>query len=131
MKAICTPILVTLSAVSVSVVAQETPVTEVATHPEATEEAPPVVEIIERDETGKATRIRIESREYALCSDTVMDSCISPRAAGFDWGSQPLDHWPGQTATSLKQERASKAQASQELSEEAGDAEEAAPPQGQ
>ena len=84
------------------------------------EQAKPKVEVVERDQDGKATKVSVGDRIYSLCSDTVQDGCINPRSAGFDWGTQPLDYWPGQTATELRQER------------EAGQSEEEAdaPPQG-
>lgn len=98
MKAIYTPIVLGLACLSVPAVAQDA-------SGEETVEDKPQVRVIERDEKGKATRVSVNGREYALCSKSVQDSCISPRSAGFDWGNQPLDHWPGQTSTSLKQER--------------------------
>ena len=97
MRAICTPIGLAVLATGFPAMAQE---------PEAEpkEAAQPRVEVVARDDAGKATRVSVDGREYALCSDTVQDSCISPCSAGFDWGKVELDHWPGQTATSLKEQ---------------------------
>ncbi|WP_394728107.1 hypothetical protein [Altererythrobacter sp. GH1-8] len=97
MKAICTPIALLALSLSHAAFAQG----EIQAESEPVE---PSVEVIARDDTGKATRVSVNGREYALCSESVQDSCISPRSAGFDWGRVELDHWPGQTSTSLKQE---------------------------
>ena len=113
MKAICTFIAVSLITAGTAALAQDS-------EPAQVETATPKAEVIARDDNGKATRVAIEGREYALCSESVKDSCISPRAAGFDWGTQPLDHWPGRTATSLRKAREEGASASQDASENAG-----------
>ncbi len=64
-------------------------------------DAPPKAEVVERDEDGRATRIRVEGQEYAVCSDTQTDNCINPAAAGFDFGGVPIDYWPGQPASEI------------------------------
>ena len=100
MRAICTSIAAIALAAGHAALAQDTEAGDEA------EPAKPKVEVIARDDSGKATHVSVNGRENALCSEDVQDSCISPRSAGFDWGTQELDHWPGQTASSLKEQQA-------------------------
>ena len=41
--------------------------------------------------------------EYPICSKTVTDSCINPRAAGKKYGNVALEYWPGKPASELTQ----------------------------
>lgn len=59
----------------------------------------PKAEVITRDDNGRATRISVEGIEVDVCSAEVTDSCINPREAGLDFGSDPLDSWPGHPAS--------------------------------
>ena len=59
-------------------------------------------EVVERDARGRATKVSVDGKEYAVCTATVKDSCINPREAGLNFGNVPLDHWPGQTASSKR-----------------------------
>ncbi|XUU60239.1 hypothetical protein ACRAQ6_11795 [Erythrobacter sp. HA6-11] len=54
-------------------------------------------EVIERNDRGQATRIKIGDNEYDVCMSEDQDNCINPRAAGLDWGDRPLNYWPGET----------------------------------
>jgi hypothetical protein len=56
-------------------------------------------EIVERNDNGKATKVRIDGKVYEVCMSEKQDSCIQPRAAGLKWGDMPLRYWPGQTAS--------------------------------
>jgi len=58
-------------------------------------------EVVERDEAGHATKVKVGEQVYAVCTADMMDGCINPRAAGLDFGSTPLDHWPGAPASEL------------------------------
>lgn len=58
-------------------------------------------EIVERNEQGKATKVRIDGKVYDVCMKNDQDGCINPRAAGLDWGNRPLNYWPGQPASSM------------------------------
>ena len=71
--------------------------------PEPTpEQTKPKAEVIERNEKGQATRIRVDGQVYEVCRDGKTDGCINPRDAGLDFGSVPLDHWPGRPASEGK-----------------------------
>ena len=63
------------------------------------EQTKPKAEVIERNEKGQATRIRVDGQVYEVCRDGKTDGCINPRDAGLDFGSVPLDHWPGRPAS--------------------------------
>ena len=63
------------------------------------DEQKPKAEVVERDDKGRATRIRVEGQVYEVCLDGKTDGCINPREAGLDFGSVPLDHWPGKPAS--------------------------------
>jgi hypothetical protein len=58
--------------------------------------------VVDRDARGRATKVSVDGKEYAVCTATVKDSCINPREAGLNFGNVPLDHWPGQTGTSRR-----------------------------
>jgi len=40
-------------------------------------------------------------KEYPICSATITDGCIQPRAAGKNYGNRPLDYWPGKPASQM------------------------------
>jgi hypothetical protein len=75
----------------------------VAQAAEPAEEPAPVAEVLERDESGKATRIRVQGFEYAVCGEGQTDGCINPREAGLDFGGVPIDYWPGQPASRVEE----------------------------
>lgn len=58
-------------------------------------------EIVERNDRGVATKVRVEGKVYDVCMNAQQDSCINPRAAGLNWGNRPLTYWPGQPASSM------------------------------
>ena len=62
----------------------------------------PKAEVVERDAAGRAIKISVEGRVYEVCRDGKTDGCINPRDAGLDFGSVPLDHWPGRSASEGK-----------------------------
>ena len=68
----------------------------------APEPPKPKAEVIERNDKGQATRIRVDGQVYEVCRDGKTDGCINPRDAGLDFGSVPLDHWPGRPASEGK-----------------------------
>jgi hypothetical protein len=59
----------------------------------------PKAEVVQRDEKGRATVVKVDGVEYKVCTPQSQDSCINPREAGLDFGSVPLDHWPGKPAS--------------------------------
>lgn len=58
--------------------------------------------VVERNNNGKATKVRISGKEYDVCMKNDQDGCINPRAAGLNWGNRPLDYWPGKPASKMK-----------------------------
>ena len=58
-----------------------------------------IATVTARDNRGRATKVSVEGREYAVCAGTIVDACINPRAAGLNFGNVPLDHWPGKPAS--------------------------------
>lgn len=54
-----------------------------------------------RDSRGRATKVTVDGKEYMVCTGTVVDACINPRAAGLNFGNVPLDHWPGKPASEM------------------------------
>ena len=67
----------------------------------AQDEGQPKAEVVERDASGHATKVKVGEYTYPVCTPEMTDGCINPRAAGLDFGSQPLDHWPGAPASGL------------------------------
>lgn len=65
----------------------------------STEAETPV--IVERNNNGKATKVRISGEVYDVCMNGEQDDCINPRAAGLNWGNRPLDYWPGKPASKM------------------------------
>jgi len=57
--------------------------------------------IVERNDKGKATKVRVNGKVYDVCMNDEHDGCINPRAAGLDWGNRPLDYWPGKPASQM------------------------------
>ncbi|KLE32651.1 hypothetical protein AAW01_00915 [Aurantiacibacter gangjinensis] len=58
-------------------------------------------EVIERDDRGRATRVRMNGQEYAVCTQNEQDSCINPREAGLNFGNRALGYWPGRPASQI------------------------------
>ena len=65
-------------------------------------EEKPQAEVIERDEEGRATRIRVDGYEVEVCREGQQDDCINPREAGLDFGGVPIDYWPGRPASEIE-----------------------------
>lgn len=42
------------------------------------------------------------NKEYPPCKGDMQDSCVNPREAGLNYGNRPLDYWPGQPASEMK-----------------------------
>jgi len=74
----------------------------IAAAPPPPEPPKPKAEVIERNDKGQATKIRVDGQVYEVCLDGKTDGCINPRDAGLDFGSVPLDHWPGRPASEGK-----------------------------
>ena len=55
--------------------------------------------VVETNERGQATRVRVEGKVYDVCMNAEQDNCINPRAAGLNWGNRPLTYWPGEPAS--------------------------------
>jgi len=53
----------------------------------------PNVTILKRGPNGHATEVRIDGRDWAVCTKKITDHCINPRAAGLAWGNRPLGYW--------------------------------------
>ncbi|MGZ3196565.1 MAG: hypothetical protein ACXWI1_05525 [Croceibacterium sp.] len=70
--------------------------------PSLADEPKPMAEIVERDASGHATKVRIDGKVYDVCTKDKTDVCINPREGGLDFGTQPLDHWPGKPASEGK-----------------------------
>jgi hypothetical protein len=64
--------------------------------------AKPGPEVLERDSSGRPTKVRIEGQVYTVCTAAGQDGCINPREAGLGSGTVPLDHWPGKPASDGK-----------------------------
>lgn len=59
-------------------------------------------EIIQRGPDGRASVVRIDGRDYPVCTSGVQqDGCIEPRTAGLKWGDHPLSDWPGKPASQI------------------------------
>ncbi|MGB7419762.1 MAG: hypothetical protein WA918_11340 [Erythrobacter sp.] len=58
-------------------------------------------EIVERNDRGQVTKVRIDGKVYDVCMTGEQDACINPRAAGLNFGNRPLMYWPGQPASSM------------------------------
>lgn len=83
-------------------------------------------EVVERDASGKATKVKVGEHVYAVCTPDMSDGCINPRAAGLNFGSVPLDHWPGAPASNLTpQEKMRTAEENAAAAAQAEEAEEA------
>lgn len=65
-------------------------------------EEKPQAEVIERDEDGRATRVRVNGYEVDVCREGQQDDCINPREAGLDFGGVPIDYWPGRPASEIE-----------------------------
>lgn len=70
---------------------------------EAHAKSNPNVKIVERGPHGHATKVRVDGKEWAVCSKKVTDNCINPRAAGLAWGDRPLNYWPGKPASEMRE----------------------------
>lgn len=68
---------------------------------QAQEEPKPKPEVVETDDKGQPTRVRIGETLYYLCNEERQDSCINPRDAGFDFGNRELTYWPGKPASEI------------------------------
>ena len=68
----------------------------------AQEEPKPKAEVVERNDKGQATKIKVDGQVYEVCREGKTDGCINPRDAGLDFGNVPLDHWPGRPASEGK-----------------------------
>lgn len=64
-------------------------------------EVAPTAQVIARDNRGRATRISVEGREYAVCGPEQADGCINPREAGLNFGNVPIEYWPGRPASEI------------------------------
>ncbi|MDE2560938.1 MAG: hypothetical protein KGL48_01710 [Sphingomonadales bacterium] len=67
-------------------------------HAEATASMPKA-DVIARDARGRATKVRVDGKDYAVCTAKVTDDCIQPRQAGLHWGDTPMKNWPGKPAS--------------------------------
>lgn len=56
-------------------------------------------EIVQKNDKGQATQVRIDGKVYAVCMSDDQDGCINPRSAGLNFGNYELKHWPGRPAS--------------------------------
>lgn len=68
--------------------------------PAPTYKVAPMVQVLERNARGKATRVAVRGQAYAVCMNDRQDSCIQPRAAGLGFGDRPMQYWPGEPVSS-------------------------------
>ncbi|MCB2067182.1 MAG: hypothetical protein KDE15_11165 [Erythrobacter sp.] len=61
----------------------------------------PTAQVVDRDAHGRATVVRVDGRDYAVCRQGREDECINPREAGLNFGNVPIDYWPGQPASQI------------------------------
>ncbi|WP_126172709.1 hypothetical protein [Altericroceibacterium xinjiangense] len=54
----------------------------------------PQVEVVNKNNRGRATAVRINGTVYQVCMTDNQDSCIQPRAAGLGFGERPLGYYP-------------------------------------
>ena len=69
------------------------PATAIAVEPEA--------KVVERDDRGKATKVKVGEEVYDVCSPAKPDGCINPRDVGIDEGRRAIDYWPGKPASKI------------------------------
>ena len=58
-------------------------------------------EVIQRDDRGRAMRVRMGGQEYDVCTRREQDGCINPREAGLNFGNRALNYWPGRPASEI------------------------------
>ncbi|MEM7690582.1 MAG: hypothetical protein AAF291_16320 [Pseudomonadota bacterium] len=75
--------------------------TALAGQNETSSEAEQKPEIVERNDKGKATKVRVDGQVYDVCVKEDQDNCIQPREIGLDFGNRPLDYWPGKPASEM------------------------------
>lgn len=83
-----------MSFTRISVLAMSTivvPATVLAVEPEA--------EVVERNDQGRATKVKVGEEVYDVCSPGKPDGCINPRDVGIDEGRRAIDYWPGKPAS--------------------------------
>lgn len=59
---------------------------------------PASTQILARNAHGRVTEVRVDGKDYKVCSGAVQDECINPRQAGLHFGDAPLNHWTGKGA---------------------------------
>ncbi|MXP24863.1 hypothetical protein GRI39_02230 [Altererythrobacter indicus] len=76
---------------------EETVITETTyeTEPAARMVSEPVIQAV-------PAPVQPASGQYPICGKNQTDGCIQPRAAGKNYGNRPLDYWPGEPASSMK-----------------------------
>lgn len=72
-------------------------------HQAETSDEPPKAEIVETNEEGTATKVKIGDQVYDVCTREGQDSCINPRDAGLDFGRRELEYWPGKPASQIEE----------------------------
>ena len=60
------------------------------------------VKILAKASNGNPTEVKIDGKDWAVCSKQVTDHCINPRASGLAWGDRPLSYWPGKPASEMR-----------------------------
>lgn len=58
-------------------------------------------EVVETNQRGQATKVRVGDKVYDVCMTQGQDACIQPRAAGLKFGNRPLTYWPGKPASKM------------------------------
>ncbi|WP_417609349.1 hypothetical protein [Parasphingorhabdus sp.] len=57
--------------------------------------------VIAKGKNGRADKVMLNGKEYAVCGGDVTDDCINPREAGLNFGNRALDYWPGKPASEM------------------------------
>ena len=65
------------------------------------QEDEPKPEVLETNEQGQPTKVKIGDREVYICNEERQDSCINPRDAGLNFGNRELEYWPGKPASEI------------------------------
>ena len=58
-------------------------------------------EVVEVNEQGQPTKVKIGENVIDVCLTDDQDSCINPRDAGLDFGNRELSYWPGRPASEI------------------------------
>lgn len=75
-----------------------------AAEPEPASQPEPLPEVVERNDAGLATKVKIGDRVYDVCTPENQDSCVNPREVGLDQGNRAIQYWPGKPASEIDEQ---------------------------